>query len=241
MVQETIALYEERLSAADRERYELEARIASLEAGARATERTPSPTAPPKVASSATEIDNETLRDQVVHLTKKVAKLEDAIEDAHATSERDEAALADRMRRLKEKEEAMKKELGEGRKEVERMIKSEASARRRVEEVEEALQESTVALEDARAEVEGLRAELTVRKYPFRRIIWLTTRRTWMAWLQVTASRVTCRREWPKSPTALLLIERGLPRKSRNCRTFWKRRGEARQKRRTKWTGCANR
>ncbi|KAJ7783014.1 hypothetical protein B0H16DRAFT_1671164 [Mycena metata] len=159
--QETIALYEERLSAADRERYELEARIASLEAGARATERTPSPTAPPKVASSATEIDNETLRDQVVHLTKKVAKLEDAIEDAHATSERDEAALADRMRRLKEKEEAMKKELGEGRKEVERMIKSEASARRRVEEVEEALQESTVALEDARAEVEGLRAELT--------------------------------------------------------------------------------
>ncbi|KAJ7132877.1 hypothetical protein C8R43DRAFT_1023761 [Mycena crocata] len=158
--QETIALYEERLSAADRERYELEARIASLEAGARANTRTPSPTATPKVASSATEIDNETLRDQVVHLQKKVAKLEDVIEDAHATSERDEAALGERMRRLKEKEEAMKKELNEGRKEVERMIKSEASARRRVEEVEEALQESTVALEDARAEVEGLRAEL---------------------------------------------------------------------------------
>ncbi|KAJ7096443.1 hypothetical protein C8R44DRAFT_813037 [Mycena epipterygia] len=159
--QETIALYEERLSAADRERYELEARIASFEAGARATARTPSPTAAPKPASSATEIDNETLRDQVLHLQKKVAKLEDVIEDAHATSERDEAALGDRMRRLKEKEEAMKKELNEGRKEVERMIKSEASARRRVEEVEEALQESTVALEDARAEVEGLRAELT--------------------------------------------------------------------------------
>lgn len=159
--QETIALYEERLSAADRERYELEARLASLEAKARATMRSPSPTSASKPASSATEIDNETLRDQVLHLQKKVAKLEDAIEDAHATSERDEAALADRMRRLKEKEEAMKKELNEGRKEVERMLKSEASARRRVEEVEEALQESTIALEDARAEVEGLRAELT--------------------------------------------------------------------------------
>ncbi|KAJ7703320.1 hypothetical protein B0H17DRAFT_1042700 [Mycena rosella] len=159
--QETIALYEERLSAADRERYDLEARIATLEAGTRATTRTPSPTSAPKPASSATEIDNETLRDQVVHLQKKVAKLEDVIEDAHATSERDEAAFGDRMRRLKEKEEAMKKELNEGRKEVERMLKSEASARRRVEEVEEALQESTVALEDARAEVEGLRAELT--------------------------------------------------------------------------------
>ncbi|KAJ6557190.1 hypothetical protein B0H10DRAFT_2121012 [Mycena sp. CBHHK59/15] len=159
--QETIALYEERLSAADRERYELEARIASLEAGARATARTPSPTAAPRAAVSATEIDNETLRDQVVHLQKKVAKLEDVIEDAHATSERDEAALGERMRRLKEKEEAMKKELNEGRKEVERMIKAEASARRRVEEVEEALHESTITLEDARAEVEGLRAELT--------------------------------------------------------------------------------
>ncbi|KAJ6586802.1 hypothetical protein DFH09DRAFT_1141573 [Mycena vulgaris] len=159
--QETIALYEERLSAADRERYELEARIASLEARARATTRSPSPSSAPKPPSSATEIDNETLRDQVLHLQKKVAKLEDVIEDAHATSERDEAALGDRMRRLKEKEEAMKKELNEGRKEVERMIKSEANARRRVEEVEEALHESTVALEDARAEVEGLRAELT--------------------------------------------------------------------------------
>ncbi|KAF7361997.1 CAP-Gly domain-containing linker protein 2 [Mycena venus] len=159
--QETIALYEERLSAVDREKEELEARITTLEARARAATRSPSPTAAPKVASSATEIDNETLRDQVVHLQKKVAKLEDALEDAHAASERDEAALGERVRRLKEKEEAAKKELSEGRKEVERMIKSEASARRRVEEVEEALQESTVALEDARAEVEGLRAELT--------------------------------------------------------------------------------
>ncbi|KAF7376043.1 hypothetical protein MSAN_00019100 [Mycena sanguinolenta] len=161
--QETIALYEERLSVVDREKEELEARVATLEARARTATRSPSPTpaTTPKAASSATEIDNETLRDQVVHLQKKVAKLEDALEDAHAASERDEAALGERMRRIKEKEEAAKKELSEGRKEVERMIKSEASARRRVEEVEEALQESTVALEDARAEVEGLRAELT--------------------------------------------------------------------------------
>ncbi|KAF8210105.1 hypothetical protein K438DRAFT_1903746 [Mycena galopus ATCC 62051] len=161
--QETIALYEERLSAVDREKEELEARLATLEARTRATTRSPSPSAAASkpVATSATEIDNETLRDQVVHFQKKVAKLEDALEDAHAASERDEAALGERMRRIKDKEEAAKKELSEGRKEVERIIKSEASARRRLEEVEEALQESTVALEDARAEVEGLRAELT--------------------------------------------------------------------------------
>jgi chromosome segregation ATPase len=180
-VKETIALYEERLSAVDRQKYELEARIASLEAGARATTRTPSPTTAPKVASSATEIDNETLRDQVVHLQKKVAQLEDVIEDARATSERDEAALGDRMRRLKDKEEAMKKELNEGRKDVDRMIKSEASARRRVEEVEEALQESTVALEDARAEVEGLRAELAVSTLAKWRLL-LNMYRTSTAW-----------------------------------------------------------
>nr|GAT57604.1 predicted protein [Mycena chlorophos] len=160
--QETIALYEERLSDADREKYNLEAKISSLESRARDADRTPTP--PPAratTASSATEIDNEALREQVGHLQKKVGKLEDALEDAQAASEREEAALADRMRRLKEKEEAMKKELNEGRREVERMVKAETVARRRVEEVETALQESTTALEDARAEVEGLRAELT--------------------------------------------------------------------------------
>ncbi|KAJ7218148.1 hypothetical protein GGX14DRAFT_440092 [Mycena pura] len=160
--QETIALYEERLSEADREKYDLEARIASLETRARATARTPSPTPSSKGASSATEIDNESLREQVLHLQKKVAKLEEALEEAHMASERDEAALGERMRRLKEREETMKKELNEGRREVERMTKSEASARKRVEEVEEALQESTVALEDARAEVEVFRTELTM-------------------------------------------------------------------------------
>ncbi|KAJ7072430.1 hypothetical protein C8F01DRAFT_1076444 [Mycena amicta] len=159
--QETIALYEERLSEAEKEKYELEARISSLEARAQSVQRSPSPTSLPKVASSATEIDNEALREQVGHLQKKVTKLEDALEDAQAASERDEAALGERMRRLKEKEDAMKKELNEGRREVERMVKAEGAARRRVEEVETALQESTATLEDARAEVEGLRAELT--------------------------------------------------------------------------------
>ena len=88
--------------------------------------------------------------------------MEDVIEDAHAVSEREEVVLRERMKSLKEKEDGMKKELNEGRKEVERMVKSEATARSRVEEIEEALRESTVALENARAEVEGLRTELAV-------------------------------------------------------------------------------
>jgi chromosome segregation ATPase len=157
--QETIALYEERLSAADSRRYELESRITSLEASMQANQALTSTSVD---ISSATQIDNETLREQVLHLQRKISTMEDIIEDAHVMSEKEEVALRDRMKALKEKEDGMKKELSEGRKEVERMAKSEAAARNRVEEIEEALRESTVALENARAEVEGLRAELAV-------------------------------------------------------------------------------
>lgn len=112
--------------------------------------------------ASAAQIDNETLRDQVRHLQKKLVTLEDAIEDRRSTSDKEEAAVRERMRRMKEKEDAMKRELNEGRKEVERMLKSEANARDRAQEIEEAFRESTLALENTRAEVEGLRMELAV-------------------------------------------------------------------------------
>jgi hypothetical protein len=114
-------------------------------------------------ASSAAEIDNETLRDQVQHLQKQVQSLEDMLEDVQVASEREEVTVRERIKRYKEKEDAMKKELNAGRKEVEEMLKSEATARGRVEENEEALRESTLALENARAEIEVLRTEIAVR------------------------------------------------------------------------------
>lgn len=89
--------------------------------------------------------------------------MEDALEDAQASAEREESIMQERMKRLKEKEDAMKKELNDGRKETEQILKSEAKAKSRIEEIEEALRESTVALENARAEVENLRSELAVR------------------------------------------------------------------------------
>jgi CAP-Gly domain-containing linker protein 1 len=112
--------------------------------------------------SPAAEIDNEALCEQIHHLQRKVATLEDALEEAHVATEREEAITRERMRRFKEKEELMRKEFGEGRRELELSQKSEASARRRVEEVEDALRESTGALENARAELEVLRAECAV-------------------------------------------------------------------------------
>ncbi|KAF8919442.1 hypothetical protein CPB85DRAFT_1276670 [Mucidula mucida] len=160
--QETIALYEERLRACDVQRYELEDHVAELEARLRATPplsaSLPAALATPTI--TGTEIDNETLRDQVVHLHKKIATLEDMIEDSRVAADKEEVALRDKMRRVKEKEDAMRREVNDGKKEAEAALQREEMARGRIEEIEEALRESTVALENARAEVEALRIEV---------------------------------------------------------------------------------
>jgi len=63
------------------------------------------------------------------------------------------------MKRYREKEESMRNELNEGKKAVDDVLKAEGAAKARVEEVEEALRESTLALENARAEIEALRSD----------------------------------------------------------------------------------
>ena len=101
--------------------------------------RPPSPGAAARQASSAAEIENEMLRDQVQHLQKKLATLEDTLEETRAANERDDAAVHDRLRRYKEREEGIRKELAEGRQEAERLRKAEEQARARVAEVEPGL------------------------------------------------------------------------------------------------------
>jgi CAP-Gly domain-containing linker protein 1 len=96
-------------------------------------------------------------------LQKKSAKLEEQLEDARATLERDVSTYQEKIERIRMEEEQRKRDLLSKSREVEQLIKSEARARDRVEEIEEALRESTVALENARGEVEALRAELAVR------------------------------------------------------------------------------
>lgn len=120
-----------------------------------------------KTTSSAVQIDNETLRDQVQHLQRKSAKLEEQLEDARAALERDVTTYQERIGRIRMEEEQRKRDLLTKSREVEQLLKSEARARSRVEEIEEALRESTVALENARGEVESLRAELSVSSLPF--------------------------------------------------------------------------
>jgi hypothetical protein len=162
--QETIALYEERLNDAECKRFELEDRIGILETRQLHHSETYAPEPGPQ-NDSATQIDNESLRDHVHHLQKKIAALEDKLEDVQAGAENEGIVLRDKVKRFKEKEEAMRRELSQGRKEADQALKSEAAVRLRLQEIEEALRENTMALEDARAEVEGLRSELAVSPF----------------------------------------------------------------------------
>ena len=114
------------------------------------------------MSTSAVQIDNESLREQVQHLQKKSAKLEEQLDEARAALERDVSTYQERIGRIRMEEEHRKRDLLCKSKEVEQLLKSEARARSRVEEIEEALRESTVALENARGEVECFRAELAV-------------------------------------------------------------------------------
>ncbi|KAI0305786.1 hypothetical protein B0F90DRAFT_1107560 [Multifurca ochricompacta] len=158
--QETIALYEERLSTAEAKRYEMEDLIGSLREQLRSQAQPPSPASAARHLSSATQIENEALREQVVHLQKKLTLIEDMLEEMRATAEKDETAVREKLRRYKEKEELLRQQVAECELEITRLVKSENNARARTEEVGEALRESTVALENARAEIEGLRAEI---------------------------------------------------------------------------------
>ena len=143
-------------------RYDLEDRIIALEEQLRKS-AAPHSTGVVSQRATAAEIDNETLREQVQHLQKKLSVAEDALEDVQAASEREEAIVREKLKRFKEKEDAMRSELSEGRKTVEQVVKAEALAKTRIEEVEEALRESTLALEDARAEIEALRSDAAVK------------------------------------------------------------------------------
>ena len=137
--------------------------IGTLREQLRSQTQAPSPTSAARQLSSATQIENEALREQVVHLQKKLTITEDMLEEVRASAEKDETAVRERLRRFKEKEELLKQQVAECGLEITRLVKSENNARVRTEEVEEALRESTVALENAQVEIEGLRAEITVR------------------------------------------------------------------------------
>lgn len=140
----------------------MEGTIQVLEEKLREAALQPSPGELVKQASTAMQIDNETLKEQAVHLQQRIQHLEDQLEESRATAEREEAAIHARITRYKEKDSQLKMEVEETRRHAVASAKSEAAARGRIEELEEALRENSLALEDARAEIECLRTDLTV-------------------------------------------------------------------------------
>ena len=162
-MQETIALYEERLSAAESLRYEHEQHISSLDATLRSMKAGEgSRESASQITLSATQIDNERLQEQLRHYSERCTKLEEKLEDARATLERDGHIYQEKIAQLRHDDGQRKRDLAAKTKEVEQLMKSEGLVRLRVEEIEEALRESTVALESTRAELEMHRAELAV-------------------------------------------------------------------------------
>ncbi|KAJ1304313.1 hypothetical protein OPQ81_005473 [Rhizoctonia solani] len=156
--QETIALYEERISAMEGRRYELEDLVAELESQ---VENLKKNGATPRIGgTTAAEIDNESLREQVSHLQRRLGMLEDQLEDARAQAEREDQSAQSRIAKAKEGEQTAWKECLELRKEVDNLKRDEGLAKAKIEELVEALREGAVTLEAARGDVEGLRAEV---------------------------------------------------------------------------------
>jgi len=91
--------------------------------------------------------------------------LQEQIEEQQAAAEKEEAAVRARILRYKERDVQQKKELDDARIELDNTVKSEAAARTRIEELEEALRENAGTLENHRAEIETMRAELTVCRF----------------------------------------------------------------------------
>ncbi|KAF8706023.1 hypothetical protein RHS03_05195, partial [Rhizoctonia solani] len=156
--QETIALYEERISGMEGRRYELEDLVADLESQIEALKKNGS--VPRPGGTTAAEIDNESLREQVSHLQRRLGTLEDQLEDARAQAEREDESARSRIAKAKEGEQAAWKECLELRKEVDNLKRDEGLAKAKIEELVEALREGAVTLEAARGDVEGLRAEV---------------------------------------------------------------------------------
>ncbi|CAE6505546.1 unnamed protein product [Rhizoctonia solani] len=156
--QETIALYEERISGMEGRRYELEDLVAELETQVETLKKNGA--VPRPGGTTAAEIDNESLREQVSHLQRRLGMLEDQLEDARAQAEREDQSVQTRIAKVKEGEQTAWKECLELRKEVDNLKRDEGLAKAKIEELVEALREGAVTLEAARGDVEGLRAEV---------------------------------------------------------------------------------
>ncbi len=140
--QETIALYEDRLSAADARRYELEDMVGTLQDKLNALARPLSPGTMARHASEAAQIDNENLREQAAHLQRRITSLEELLEDTRTAARAEESTLRSKLEKQRETELLARKEVEMSKGRIEECRRGEAVYRSRIEELETALREN---------------------------------------------------------------------------------------------------
>ena len=162
--QETIALYEERINNTESRRFEIEEKVKFLE-----NEHTKlltqlnepaSPTTAAKRVTTAAEIDNESLREQLAHLQNKLTNSEENLTEIEKERELADESYKNNIN----KSEAYIKELTNKFNELDNDYKllqnDELNYKNKCEELEEALKDNKECLEATRAEIETLRSDI---------------------------------------------------------------------------------
>lgn len=115
-----------------------------------------------KEAETAAEIENEDLRAQVEHQTKKIASLEDQIEELQVQSEKETEVLLKTQEKHLINEKKHKEEVALFKTDVKTLREQVTKGKERIEELEMALRDQGRTLAGAQGEVEARREELAV-------------------------------------------------------------------------------
>lgn len=165
----SIRILESKVSDSQSKRFELEGNIRRLEdrlteteARARQLETPPSPGTAVRRADTAAQIDNENLKAQVEHQKNKIAGLEDTIDELRIEIESHQERTLKASEKAKENERKLREDISKGKVEAGSVRDQAAATRARIAELEFALKESKSTLGHTQAEVESLRAEVSV-------------------------------------------------------------------------------
>lgn len=161
--QETIALYEERLNATEACKYESDERIKALEAqyASLLTESHPSsPGTAARRQTTAAEIDNESLKEQLAHLNAKLSGSEEAYSELDRERESATTDAQKQTQKLQQEIRHLHAQLAEVGSELEVSQASCSTGTTKVQELEDALASTKELLEAARAHAETLQSDL---------------------------------------------------------------------------------
>lgn len=160
-----VEAYEVKLGDANVKRFALENTVRSLEdqlveALRRATESSSAENV--KSADTAAQIDNENLKAQVAHQQKKIASLEDQIEELQVQIEKDGENTLKIIEKAKESDRRLREDIATARAEILNLREAVSKGKDRVAELEHALKDQASTLAGAQAEIESNRVDLAV-------------------------------------------------------------------------------